>query len=58
MPKVVKCNNFDCENSLGPKYFAIMRIIAKGNKRRRWTFCSIKCILNFLGKWSSKEEKK
>ena len=49
------CRNFDCENRVGSTYYSVTRIKMPGNQRKRYTFCSLKCLLNFVNKWEESQ---
>lgn len=52
------CRNFDCDNKMSSTYYSVTRIKMPGNKRKRTTFCSIKCLAHYVNIWKDQEERK
>ena len=50
MPGNTHCANFPCEKKLPEIYYRVVRVIRKGNLKRGFTFCSIKCMKEYLEK--------
>ena len=47
------CYHPKCEDELPEKYYRVIRIIKSGNKRKRYNFCCVECMLDFFGKLSA-----
>ena len=47
MPRKAKCENIECRNNLPEEYYSILRTIKTGNKRRRFNFCSLDCLVQY-----------
>ena len=44
------CYNWDCDIALPEKYYTVIRIIKTGNKRKRYNFCTIDCLVDFFSR--------
>ncbi len=49
------CRNFECENKMNSTYYSVTRIKMPGNIRKRITFCSLKCLLNYVTIWEKEQ---